>query len=86
MPLSSGANERPVGTFVSVASVARTDGADSCKGLIDVWGEVDEHMCAGWEAAGKGKKTVKTHQLWPRIREAQMDTGPLSVLYKIMGI
>merc|ERR1711981_948521 len=34
------------------------------------------------ENAGKGRKTVKAHQLWFRVLEAQMETGTPYMLYK----
>jgi ribonucleoside-diphosphate reductase alpha subunit len=55
---------------------------ESDKGLIDVWGEEFEKMYLELESAGKGRKTVKAHQLWFRILESQMETGTPYMLYK----
>merc|ERR1712137_251081 len=52
------------------------------KGLMDVWGEEFEKMYTEFEAAGKGRKTVKAQQLWFRILESQMETGMPYMLYK----
>merc|ERR1712228_546378 len=45
-------------------------------------GEDFERMYLKLETEGKGRRTVKAQQLWFRILEAQMETGPPYMLYK----
>jgi len=56
--------------------------AETCKGLIDLWGDDFEQLYTRLESEGKGRKTVKAQQLWFRILEAQMETGTPYMLYK----
>jgi ribonucleotide reductase alpha subunit len=50
-------------------------GAETDKGLLDVWGEEFKRMYTQLEVEGKGLKIVKVQQRWFRILEAQMETG-----------
>jgi len=54
----------------------------SGKSLMDLWGDEFEDLYKRLEDAGKGRKTMKSQQLWFRILEAQMETGTPYMLYK----
>ena len=51
-------------------------------GLAESWGDEFERLYLGFEAAGKGKRTIKAQQLWFAILEAQVETGNPYMLYK----
>ena len=55
---------------------------NECPGLYDVHGEEFEKMYTDYEAAGKGRKTIKAHELWEKILESQIETGTPYMLYK----
>jgi ribonucleoside-diphosphate reductase alpha chain len=39
-------------------------------------------LYTSYEAAGKGRKTIKAHELWEKILESQIETGTPYMLYK----
>jgi len=53
-----------------------------CPGLADVHSAEFERLYESYEAAGKGKKTIKAQKLWFAILEAQTETGTPFMLYK----
>jgi ribonucleoside-diphosphate reductase alpha chain len=53
---------------------------NECPGLYDVHGEVRK-MYTDYEK-GKGRKTIKAHELWEKILESQIETGTPYMLYK----
>jgi ribonucleoside-diphosphate reductase alpha chain len=55
---------------------------NECPGLYDVHGEEFEKMYTDYERAGKGRKTIKAHELWEKILESQIETGTPYMLYK----
>jgi ribonucleoside-diphosphate reductase alpha chain len=55
---------------------------NECPGLYDVYGEEFEALYTSYEAAGKGRKTIKAHELWEKILESQIETGTPYMLYK----
>jgi ribonucleoside-diphosphate reductase alpha chain len=55
---------------------------NECPGLYDVYGEEFEKLYLEYEAAGKGRKTVKARELWEKILESQIETGTPYMLYK----
>ena len=55
---------------------------NECPGLYDVYGEEFEKMYTDYEKAGKGRKTIKAHELWEKILESQIETGTPYMLYK----
>jgi ribonucleoside-diphosphate reductase alpha chain len=55
---------------------------NECPGLYDVYGEAFEKMYTDYEKAGKGRKTIKAHELWEKILESQIETGTPYMLYK----
>jgi len=55
---------------------------NECPGLYDVHGEEFEELYIGYEKAGKGRKTIKAHELWEKILESQIETGTPYMLYK----
>ncbi len=55
---------------------------NECPGLYDVHGEEFEKMYTDYENAGKGRKTIKAHELWEKILESQIETGTPYMLYK----
>ncbi|MFT5714701.1 MAG: ribonucleoside-diphosphate reductase alpha chain [Flavobacterium sp.] len=55
---------------------------NECPGLYDVYGEEFEKMYTDYEKAGKGRKTIKAHDLWEKILESQIETGTPYMLYK----
>ena len=55
---------------------------NECPGLYDVYGEEFEAMYTSYEAAGKGRKTIKARELWEKILESQIETGTPYMLYK----
>jgi ribonucleoside-diphosphate reductase alpha subunit len=55
---------------------------DECPGLADVYGEEFNRLYTSYEAAAKGRKTVKARELWFQILDAQMETGTPYLLYK----
>jgi ribonucleotide reductase alpha subunit len=55
---------------------------DECPGLADVYGEEFEALYAKYEAAGKGRVTIKARDLWFKVLDAQMETGTPYLCYK----
>ena len=41
-----------------------------------------KHFTLHYEEAGKGRKTIKAHELWEKILESQIETGTPYMLYK----
>jgi ribonucleoside-diphosphate reductase alpha chain len=49
--------------------------------IVDVHGELKK--CTPiMKKAGKGRKTIKAHELWEKILESQIETGTPYMLYK----
>ena len=55
---------------------------NECPGLYDVHGDEFEKLYTDYEKAGKGRKTIKAHELWEKILESQIETGTPYMLYK----
>ena len=55
---------------------------NECPGLYDVYGEEFEALYTSYEAQGKGRKTIRAHELWEKILESQIETGTPYMLYK----
>ncbi len=55
---------------------------NECPGLYDVYGQEFEDMYHQYEAAGKGRKTIRARELWEKILESQIETGTPYMLYK----
>jgi ribonucleoside-diphosphate reductase alpha chain len=55
---------------------------NECPGLYDVYGDEFDKMYETYEAAGKGRKTIKARELWEKILESQIETGTPYMLYK----
>ncbi len=55
---------------------------NECPGLYDTYGEKFRELYEGYEAAGKGRKTIKARELWTKIVESQIETGTPYILYK----
>ena len=55
---------------------------NECPGLYDVYGDEFETLYQSYEAAGKGRKTIKARELWEKILESQIETGTPYMLYK----
>lgn len=53
-----------------------------CPGLSDTYGEEFEKLYMSYEAAGKGRKTIKAQDLWFKVLESQIETGTPYMLYK----
>lgn len=53
-----------------------------CPHLYDTYGEEFERLYTGYEAAGKGRKTIRARELWEKILESQIETGTPYMLYK----
>ena len=53
-----------------------------CPHLYDSYGEEFERLYTSYEAAGKGRKTIKARELWEKILESQIETGTPYMLYK----
>ena len=53
-----------------------------CPHLYDTYGDEFERLYTGYEAAGKGRKTIKARELWEKILESQIETGTPYMLYK----
>ena len=53
-----------------------------CPLLYDTYGEEFERLYTSYEAAGKGRKTIKARDLWEKILESQIETGTPYMLYK----
>ncbi|MXO06566.1 ribonucleoside-diphosphate reductase subunit alpha [Flavobacterium sp. HBTb2-11-1] len=55
---------------------------NECPGLYDVYGDEFEALYTGYEAQGKGRKTIRARELWEKILESQIETGTPYMLYK----
>ena len=55
---------------------------NECPGMSDVHSEAFEELYLKYEAAGKGRKTIKARELWEKILESQIETGTPYMLYK----
>ncbi|HEX8270964.1 MAG TPA: ribonucleoside-diphosphate reductase subunit alpha [Flavobacterium sp.] len=55
---------------------------NECPGLFEVYGEEFETLYESYEAAGKGRKTIRARELWEKILESQIETGTPYMLYK----
>ena len=55
---------------------------NECPGLFECHSDEFEKLYTGYEAAGKGRKTVKARDLWEKILESQIETGTPYMLYK----
>ncbi|PWB24038.1 ribonucleoside-diphosphate reductase subunit alpha [Flavobacterium sp. HTF] len=55
---------------------------NECPGLSDVHSEEFDALYLGYEAQGKGRKTVKAREIWEKILESQVETGLPYMLYK----
>ncbi len=55
---------------------------NECPGLFDIHGEAFDELYLQYEAAGKGRKTIKARELWEKILESQIETGTPYMLYK----
>lgn len=55
---------------------------NECPGLADVHGEAFEKLYTSYEAAGKGRRTIKARDLWEKITESQIETGTPYMLFK----
>jgi len=51
-------------------------------GLPDTYGKEFEELYTGYEAKGKGRKTIKARKLWQAILESQIETGTPYMVYK----
>ena len=55
---------------------------NECPGLPETHSEEFEALYLKYEAAGKGRKTIKARELWEKIMESQIETGTPYMLYK----
>jgi len=55
---------------------------NECPGLFTNHSEEFETLYTGYEAAGKGRKTIRARELWEKILESQIETGTPYMLYK----
>lgn len=55
---------------------------NECPHLHEKYGEEFEQLYLQYEAAGKGKQTIKARDLWMAILDAQIETGTPYMLYK----
>jgi ribonucleoside-diphosphate reductase alpha chain len=55
---------------------------NECPHLFDTYGDEFDRLYEGYEAAGKGRKTIKARELWEKILESQIETGTPYMLYK----
>ena len=55
---------------------------NECPNLFNVHSEEFDEMYLGYEAANKGRKTIKARVLWEKILESQIETGTPYMLYK----
>lgn len=55
---------------------------NECPGLSDVHSDEFDALYLSYEAAGKGRKTVKAREVWEKILESQVETGLPYMLYK----
>lgn len=55
---------------------------NECPGLYDVHSDEFDELYLKYEAANKGRKTVKARELWEKVLESQIETGLPYMLYK----
>ena len=55
---------------------------NECPNLFKVHSDEFDALYLGYEAAGKGRKTIKARALWEKIMESQIETGTPYMLYK----
>ncbi|TCN53941.1 ribonucleoside-diphosphate reductase subunit alpha [Flavobacterium circumlabens] len=55
---------------------------NECPGLSEVHSEEFDALYLGYEAEGKGRKTIKAREIWEKILESQVETGLPYMLYK----
>ena len=55
---------------------------NECPGLSDAYGDEFEALYTKYEAAGKGRKTIKAQDIWFKILESQIETGTPYMVYK----
>jgi len=55
---------------------------NECPNLFKVHSDEFDALYLGYEAAGKGRKTIKARTLWEKIMESQIETGTPYMLYK----
>jgi ribonucleoside-diphosphate reductase alpha chain len=55
---------------------------NECPGLYDTYGDDFKQKYEAYEAAGKGRKTIKAREVWGKILESQIETGTPYMLYK----
>ncbi|WP_297793799.1 ribonucleoside-diphosphate reductase subunit alpha [uncultured Eudoraea sp.] len=55
---------------------------NECPGLFTNHSEEFETLYTKYEAAGKGRKTIRARELWEKILESQIETGTPYMLYK----
>ena len=55
---------------------------DECPGLADVHNDEFVTLYESYEAAGRGRKTMKARDLWFQIMDAQMETGTPYLCFK----
>ncbi|MHA7055838.1 ribonucleoside-diphosphate reductase subunit alpha [Aquimarina sp. M1] len=55
---------------------------NECPGLFDIHSDEFEEAYLRFEAAGKGRRTIKARELWEKILESQIETGTPYMLYK----
>lgn len=55
---------------------------NECPDLYSVHSEEFDALYLGYEAANKGRKTIKARELWEKILESQIETGLPYMLYK----
>ena len=55
---------------------------DECPGMADVHGDEFVKLYESYEAAGRGRKTMKARDLWFQVLDAQMETGTPYLCYK----
>ncbi|MFK8039611.1 MAG: ribonucleoside-diphosphate reductase subunit alpha [Crocinitomicaceae bacterium] len=55
---------------------------NECPGLSEAYGDEFEALYTKYEAAGKGRKTIKAQDVWFKILESQIETGTPYMVYK----
>ena len=55
---------------------------NECPGLFTNHSEAFEELYTGYEAEGKGRKTIRARELWEKILESQIETGTPYMLFK----
>mmetsp|Transcript_44928 Transcript_44928/g.71735 ORF Transcript_44928/g.71735 Transcript_44928/m.71735 type:complete len:794 (-) Transcript_44928:42-2423(-) len=55
---------------------------NEARGLADVYGDEFNELYTKYEAAGKGRKTIRAQELWYSILNAQVETGTPYMLFK----